>query len=74
MWLKPVIVILFVGIVLSLTGAFGFLLKEAGKGRRTVYLLGVRVTLAVLLIAVIWYGFATGQLQNQAPCVVMGTC
>ncbi len=74
MWIKVVIVVLFLGVILSLTGAFGFLMKDVGTRKRTSYLLGIRVTLAAAMIAVIWYGFASGQLRNQAPCVVLGTC
>lgn len=69
MWLKIIISILLVAIVASLFGALGFLLKDAriSGSRRTWYALGIRVTLALLLVACLVYGFASGILHSQAP-------
>ena len=69
MWLKVTLVILFFAMLFSLSGAFVFLLKDAGisESRRTVYALGVRVALAVIFLSLIWYGYDTGLLSNNAP-------
>ncbi len=68
MWLKTLILILFVLILLSLTGALTFLFKDIGnKRKRLLYALGVRVGLAALLAAALIYGFASGELTSTAP-------
>lgn len=69
MWLKVIILVLFLGILISLTGALRFLLKDAEmpQSKRTLYALGVRITLAVLLVLCIIYGFYSGILHSQAP-------
>lgn len=69
MLLKVIIVILFLAIVASLTGGAVFLFKDLdiSESKRTVYLLGLRITLAALLLIVIGYGIQSGQLVNKAP-------
>ena len=68
MLLKVVIVLLFIGVLISLSSALVFLMKDVGNSRmRILYALGVRITLAALLIATIFYGFYTGQLSSKAP-------
>ena len=68
MLLKVIIVFLFIGVLISLSSALVFLMKDVGNPRkRTLYALGVRITLASLLIATIVYGFYTGQLSSKAP-------
>lgn len=69
MWLKIIILVLFVGILISLSSALGFLLKDANvpQSKRTLYALGIRITLAVLMILCIFYGFYSGILHSQAP-------
>lgn len=69
MWLKIIIVLLLVAIVASLFGALGFLLKDTNvpQLRRTWYALGIRITLAILLMICLIYGFASGILHSQAP-------
>ena len=44
-----------------------FLFKDKGHGRRSVYSLGFRVSLAVLLLILISYGLYTGELGNNVP-------
>tara|TARA_B100001057_G_scaffold216911_2_gene217142 strand:+ start:3422 stop:3655 length:234 start_codon:yes stop_codon:yes gene_type:complete len=63
--LEALIVILLLGVIASLTGGLVFLFKDTGSegSRRTWYALGVRITLATLLLTTIAYGFATGQLR-----------
>ncbi|MAZ88842.1 MAG: hypothetical protein CL693_14490 [Cellvibrionaceae bacterium] len=68
MWLKVLIVILFIAVLLSLSSAFVFLLKDMGSSsKRTLYSLGIRLTLAALLLGSIFYGLSTGQLGSSAP-------
>ena len=68
MLLKVVIILLFIAVLVSLTSGLYFLMKDLGNSRkRTLYALGVRITLATLLLAAITYGFVTGQLSSQAP-------
>ena len=68
MWLKVLIVILFIAVLLSLSSALVFLLKDMGSSsKRTLYSLGIRITLAGLLISCVFYGLATGQLGSSAP-------
>lgn len=68
MWLKIIIVLLFVAVLFSLSSALMFLLKDMGSpSRRTLYALGIRVSLAALLLASIFYGLYSGQLHNSAP-------
>lgn len=65
--LKIIIVILLAGIVISLIAGFVFFSKDHGRSKRTLYALGVRVTLAVLLILTVSYGLYTGELGLNAP-------
>ena len=68
MLLKTIIVILFIAVLASLTGGLYFLMKDVGNARRrTLYALGIRVTLAALLVGTIVFGFATGRLHSTAP-------
>ena len=68
MWLKLLIVFLFIAVLVSLSGALVFLLKDMGsRSKRTLYALGVRVSLGAMLLASIFYGLATGQLGSYAP-------
>ncbi|MFC6633920.1 DUF2909 domain-containing protein [Microbulbifer taiwanensis] len=69
MWLKVVIVFLFLAVLASLSSALFFLLRDMGapQSRRTLYALGIRITLATLLLLAIWYGFDSGTLSNTAP-------
>lgn len=69
MLLKAIIVILLVAVIASLFTGLGFLFKDSGVvgSKRTLYALGVRITLAGLLMAVTFYGLYTGQLALNAP-------
>ena len=67
MWLKPTIAILFIAILISLAASVIFLLKDQGAKDRTRKLLGIRIVLAITLMAVISYGLWTGQLTISAP-------
>lgn len=69
MWLKIVIVVLFLAVLASLSSALFFLLRDMGaaESKRTLYALGIRISLAALLLFAIWYGFDSGLLSNTAP-------
>jgi len=67
--LKLLIIVLFIAVVASLSSGLIFLLKDMNvpDSKRTVYALGIRITLAATLLLVIAYGIATGKLNNTAP-------
>ena len=67
MWLKPAIFILIILILLSLTSGLFFLFKDRGNSKGTVISLGVRVSLAALLLILVAYGLYTGELGNSVP-------
>ncbi|HUH36576.1 MAG TPA: DUF2909 domain-containing protein [Spongiibacteraceae bacterium] len=67
MWIKTVIVVLFIALVFSLFSGLSFLLKDQGRTRRTWYALGVRLLLAALLMGFLTYGLYTGKLGSKAP-------
>jgi len=66
--LKIVIFVLLVGVVVSLFSGLVFLFKDSDRqdSKRTLYALGVRVTLAAALLLTVFYGFYTGQLRMGA--------
>lgn len=67
--LKIAIVVLFIGVLISLTSALGFLFRDQNKpnSRRTLYALGIRIMLASSLVLLILYGLYTGELRLNAP-------
>jgi hypothetical protein len=65
--LKAIIVVLLLAIVASLFSGAVFFFKDQGSTKRTLYALGVRITLAILLIITILYGVMTDQLHLNAP-------
>lgn len=68
MWLKVVVVILLVAVVCSLFSGLLFLVKDTDNSRgRLAKALTLRITLTVLLMAVIAYGFWSGELRWGAP-------
>ena len=67
MWITPAIVVLLVLLLISLGSGFVFLMKDQGTTRRTYWSLGIRVSLALALVAVVAWGFYSGQLHSKAP-------
>ncbi|MFM7785102.1 MAG: DUF2909 domain-containing protein [Gammaproteobacteria bacterium] len=67
MWIKPAIVLLLLALLASLATSFFFLMKDQGSTKRTLHGLGVRVSLTAALVALIAYGFYTGELRSRAP-------
>ena len=65
--LKVIIVVLLVAILISLGSGAVFFFQDQGRSKRTLYALGVRVTLAVLLVVCLTYGVISGELVLNAP-------
>jgi hypothetical protein len=67
--LKAAIVLLMLALVASLGSGFYFLMLDQGdkEKRRTFHSLGVRLSIAAALIALIIYSVATGQLGHLNP-------
>jgi Protein of unknown function (DUF2909) len=65
--LRVLIVVLLVGIVISLVTGFVFFYKDKGRSKRVMYALGVRVSLAIMLMICVFYGFSSGELTMHAP-------
>ena len=67
--IKVLVVVLFIGVLASLSSGLYFFLKdtEVPGSKRTLYALGIRVTLAAALLSVITYGLYTAQLGPGAP-------
>lgn len=65
--LKLIIILLLAGILVSLACGFVFFYQDKGRSKRVLYALGVRITLAVLMMACVVYGLVTGELTIQAP-------
>lgn len=60
--MKLIILVLFISILISLIYSFFFLMKDDSTRHRTVNMLFVRVTLTIILIITLVYGFYSGQL------------
>lgn len=65
--LKIIILILLLAVIASLVSGAVFFFKDQGETKRTMYALGVRITLASLLILCIIYGVHSGELSLNAP-------
>ena len=66
--LKVLIVVLLFAIIISLFSGLFFLVKDEGKTSRTVNALTVRVTLSVMLLALLAYAVVSGQMPiNPSP-------
>lgn len=65
--LQVIIIFLLVAIVVSLAVGYVFFFQDKGRSKRVMYALGVRVTLAILLMLCILYGVMTGQLNFSTP-------
>jgi hypothetical protein len=67
--LKAAIIVLMLALIASLGSGFYYLMLDQGDGekRRTFHSLGVRLAIASVLMALIAYGVATGQLGHGNP-------
>ncbi|MGM0616232.1 MAG: DUF2909 domain-containing protein [Pseudomonadota bacterium] len=61
--LKLLIALTFIAMLASLAAGAGFLLKDASSSRRTLTSLKLRITLAVVLMLLLIYGFSQDQLS-----------
>lgn len=57
--LNSLIVIVMLGIIISLGSGLFFLVKDRGTTQRTVKSLSIRVGLAIMLLALLAFGFIT---------------
>lgn len=64
--LKAAIVFMLLATVVSLFSGLFFLVKDQGRTSRVAYALTVRVTLAALTLALVAWGFYSGQLVSRA--------
>jgi hypothetical protein len=62
--LKVAIVVLLVATLVSLFSGLFFLVRDEGRSSRLVTALSVRVTLTAITVALIAWGFYSGQLGS----------
>lgn len=62
MLLKTLIAVVFLAMLTSLAAGVGFLLRDDSSSRRLLVSLKIRVALAALLLALLFYGFYFGNL------------
>ena len=67
MWLKLAIVMLLAMIVISLFSGLFFLMKDSSGRGRLVTALSVRISLTILLMGLIAWGFWSGNLVWNTP-------
>jgi len=65
--LKAAIVLMLIATVVSLFSGLFFLVKDDSRSNRLVIALSVRVTLAIITLGLITWGFFSGQLVSHAP-------
>jgi hypothetical protein len=65
--LKVAIVLMLLATMVSLFSGLFFLVKDDSQSNRLFTALTVRVTLAVMTLALIAWGFHSGQLVSHAP-------
>ena len=65
--LKAAIILLLLATLVSLFSGLFFLVKDEGQGTRLVNALTLRVTLTGLTVALLVWGFYSGQLVSHAP-------
>jgi len=63
--MKIIVILFLVFIVGSLFSALYFLVRDKGQGTRTVKALTVRVTLSVILFALLMLGVYTGVITDK---------
>ena len=65
--MKIVVILFLLFIVGSLFSALYYLVRDKGRGERTVKALTVRITLSVMLFALLmlgyYFGFITGRIE-----------
>lgn len=66
MLLKVAILLSLLATLVSLFGGLFFLVRDAGRTRRVLHALYLRVSLAALTLALVAWGFYSGQLVSHA--------
>ena len=61
--LNLLLILIMLGIVVSLGFGLFFLVRDPGQSERTVISLSIRVALALLMLALLLYGFVTRYLM-----------
>ncbi len=64
--MKIVVVAILIAIVAALFAALVFLYRDAGRGKRVVWMLTVRVALSVSLIAFLLFAYWMGWIGSAA--------
>ncbi|WP_404474632.1 DUF2909 domain-containing protein [Vreelandella venusta] len=62
MWLQFLIALVFIAMVISLAAGAGFLLRDDATSKRLLISLKWRVALACILMAMLVFGFWSGEL------------
>lgn len=65
MLIKTVIILMLVMIIVSLFSALSFLYKDKGTTERTVKALTLRISLSILLFALLMLGFYFGVIPER---------
>lgn len=63
--MKIIVIAILIAIVIALFAALVFLYRDAGRGKRVVWLLTVRVALSVSLIAFLLLSYWMGWIGPQ---------
>jgi hypothetical protein len=63
--MKIVVFAVLVAIVVALFAALVFLYRDAGRGKRVVWALTIRVALSVGLFAFLWFSYWMGWIGTQ---------
>lgn len=61
--MKWIIAFAFLGIAASMVSAMIFLIRDQGKTRNVVRALTVRISLSVVLFALIWFSYHMGWIE-----------
>ncbi|WP_163836191.1 twin transmembrane helix small protein [Spartinivicinus ruber] len=69
MWIKITILILLFAVVSSLVAGFYFLIHDESKTGRLVKSLTLRVSLTVMIIILLIYGYYSGELAPNTPWI-----
>ncbi|WP_067515811.1 DUF2909 domain-containing protein [Endozoicomonas ascidiicola] len=67
MWIKLIVIVLFLAVVASLGTGFYFLLTEKKNSPRLLNSLKVRISLTVLIMVAIVVAWFHGDIHSQAP-------
>ena len=63
--MKIIVIAILIAIVTALFAALVFLYRDAGRGKRVVWALTIRVALSVGLFAFLWFAYWMGWIGPQ---------